>query len=104
MAVAAHSVLLLILVGLIAFAGVTANVRLLQLLQRLGAGVAPARRLLLAWLTVNLLLGSQLSWISRPFIGKAGIPVHFVDPHALNGNFFEEVARAAGELWSHFFR
>ena len=103
-AVAAHSVLLLTLVGAIAFAGVTANVRLWQLLQRLGAGAASALRLLFAWLTVNLLLGSQLSWIARPFIGKADIPVHFTDPHALDGNFFEEVARAAVELWAHFFR
>ena len=103
-AVAAHSVLLLTLVGSIAFAGVMANVRLLQLLQQLGAGAASALRLLFAWLLVNLLLGSQLSWIARPFIGKADVPVHFVDPHALAGNFFEEVVRAVVELWGHFFR
>lgn len=102
-AVAAHSVMVLTLVGMIAFAGVTANVRLLQLLRRLGGGMAPAWRLLLAWLTVNLLLGSQLSWIARPFIGRADEPVRFLDPQALSGNFFEEVLRAGGEVWTHFF-
>jgi len=102
--VAAHSVMVLILVGMIAFAGVTANVRLLQLLRRFGGGMAPAWRLLLAWLTVNLLLGSQLSWIARPFIGRADEPVRFLDPHAMSGNFFEEVLRAGGELWIHFSR
>lgn len=101
-AVAAHSVMLLMLVGLIAFAGVTANVRLLQLLRRMGGGAAPALRLLLAWLTVNLLLGSQLSWIARPFIGRPEEAVRFLDAHALDGNFFEEVARATAELWTHF--
>jgi hypothetical protein len=70
----------------------------------LGGGVAPAWRLLLAWLTVNLLLGSQLSWIARPFIGRADEAVRFLDPHALSGNFFEEVLRVATELWAHFFR
>lgn len=102
-AVAAHSVMLLTLVGMVAFAGVTANVRLLQLLRRLGGGAAPALRLLLAWLAVNLLLGSQLSWIARPFIGRADEAVRFVEAHALDGNFFEEVARATAELWAHLF-
>jgi hypothetical protein len=103
-ATAGHGVMLLTLVGMIAFAGVTANVRLLGLLRRLGGGVSPALKLLMAWLTVNLLLGSQLSWIARPFIGRADRPVRFLDPQALNGNFFEEVAKVAGELWTHFFR
>jgi hypothetical protein len=101
-AVATHSAMVLTLVAMIAFAGVTANVRLLQLLRRLGGDAAPALRLLLAWLTVNLLLGSQLSWILRPFVGNAEEAVRFLDPHALSGNFFEEVARDAAALWSHF--
>ncbi len=100
-AVAVHNGLLLTLVGLIAFAGVTANVLLLQLLKHLG-GACVAWRLLLAWLAVNLLLGSQLSWIARPFINKAGEPLHFFVPHALDGSFFVEVARAVSELWKHF--
>jgi hypothetical protein len=101
---AAHSGLLLTLVGLIAFAGVTANVRLFQLLRRLAGGTTgPAARLLFAWLAVNLLLGSQLSWVARPFIGKAGVPVVFLTDEAFQGSFFEELARATGELWAHFF-
>ncbi len=100
-ATAACSVMLLTLVGGIAFAGVAANVRLFQLLRRLG-GESAAGRTLWSWLTVNLLLGSQLSWIARPFIGKAGEPVTFVEEHALRGNFFEEVGCAARDLWLHF--
>lgn len=101
LATAARSVMLLTLVGGIAFAGVAANVRLLQLLRRIG-GTASAWRTLWSWLAVNLLLGSQLSWIARPFIGKAGEPVTLVEEHALRGNFFEEVGRAARDLWLHF--
>ena len=99
-----HGAMLLTLVGVIAFAGVTANVRLLGLLRRLGGGISPALKLLMAWLTVNLLLGSQLSWICRPFIGRADQPIRVLDPQALNGNFFEEVAKVVNELWTHFFR
>ena len=103
-ATAGHGVMLLTLVVMIAFAGVVSNVRLLGLLRQLGGGAAAAARLLLAWLTINLLLGSQLSWIARPFIGRADQPVRIFEPEALHGNFFEEVMRVVGELWSHFFR
>lgn len=100
---AARSVMLLSLVATIAFAGVTANVRLLRLLERLGGGARSARRLLFAWLAVNLLLGTQVSWICRPFIGRIDIPVVFLMERALEGNFFEETARTVVDLWRHFF-
>jgi hypothetical protein len=69
------------------------------LIQRLAAGRSEALRLLFSWLAVNLLVGSQLSWIARPFIGKADSPVTFLDPRAFEGGFFEELLRAAAELW-----
>ena len=50
--------------------GTTGNVRLFQLLARLGGSRAVAFRVLFAWLAGNLFLGSQLSWILRPFIGS----------------------------------
>jgi hypothetical protein len=97
--VVAHSVMLLTLVAVIALAGVTANVRLWQLLRRLaGRSSAPAWRILLAWLAVNLLLGAQISWILRPFIGSPDLPVEFLRAGALQGNFFESVLRSAGQL------
>jgi hypothetical protein len=103
MAVAARSVMLLMLVGTIAFAGVTANLRLLYLLRHLGGSAAAARRLLFAWLAVNLLLGTQISWVARPFIGKADVAVTFFELHALEGSFFEELTHTVGELWLCFF-
>lgn len=103
-ATAARNLMLLSLVGTIGFAGVTANFRLWQVLRRLGGSGRVAARLLFSWLAVNLLLGSQLSWIARPFIGHAREPVRFLSEHALEGSFFEEVLRTAGELWTHLFR
>jgi hypothetical protein len=78
-------------VAIIAFAGVVGNVRLFQLLARLGGSRVVARRVLFAWLAGNLFLGSQLSWILRPFIGSPALPVEFFRATALHGNFYENV-------------
>ncbi len=98
--VTAHSFHLLTQVALIAFAGVAANLRLIQLLRRLSGSNAIARRILFAWLAGNLFLGSQLSWILRPFIGSPGLPVEFLRKDPLQGNFFEAVLHAVRHLFS----
>lgn len=81
-------------VAVIAFAGITANLRLVQLLAQFSGNMAVARRVLIAWLAGNLLLGSQLSWILRPFIGAPGLPVEFLRATAFKGNFYETVFRS----------
>ena len=78
-------------VVLIAFAGIIGNVRLVQLLRELSGSRAIALRVLLAWLAGNLFLGSQLTWILRPFIGSPALPVEFLRPNAFQGNFYETV-------------
>ena len=88
---ATYNFILLTHVAVIALAGVTGNVRLFQLLARLGGSRAVAFRVLLAWLAGNLFLGSQLSWILRPFIGSPTLPVEFFRQTAFQGNFFEAV-------------
>ena len=77
----------------IAFAGIVGNTRLLRLLvNQAGGDRKVAWRVLFAWLTVNLFLGSQLSWIFRPFIGAPYLPVQFLRPNiALQGNFYENI-------------
>jgi hypothetical protein len=87
----AYSFIKLMHVAVIAFAGVTGNVRLFQLLAHLGESRTVARRVLFTWLAVNLFLGSQLSWILRPFIGSPSLPVEFFRSEALHGNFYENV-------------
>jgi len=95
-----HASILLSLVGVIAFAGVTANIRLFQLLDHLAGGRRPATRVLAAWLMANLFFGSQLSWILRPFVGSPNLPVEFLRADAFNGNFFEAVLRSAVGLFN----
>jgi hypothetical protein len=89
-------------VAIIAFAGVTGNVRLFQLLSRLGGRRVVAYRVLFAWLAGNLFLGSQLSWILRPFIGSPSLPVEFFRATALRGNFYENVFRSLQQILQQF--
>ncbi len=84
----------------ITFAGVAANVRLLRLLKAVSGSERVARKILFAWLTGHLFLGSQLCWIFRPFIGSPGLAVEFLRPNALEGNFYETVFRAISHLLS----
>ena len=91
---ATYSLIMLANVAVIAFAGTTGNVRLFQVLARLGGNQAAARRVLFAWLAINLFLGSQLSWILRPFIGSPNLPVELFRATAFRGNFYETVFHA----------
>lgn len=95
---AGHSVTLLTHVALIAYAGVMANLRLLSLLRHFAGERGPAFATLVAWLGGNLLLGTQLSWVLRPFIGSPNLPVQFLRDDPLRGNFFEAVWAAFQRL------
>jgi hypothetical protein len=89
-----HSITLVTHVFFIACAGIIANRRLYRLLERASGSRTTARRVLLGWLGGNLLLGSQLAWILRPFIGSPRLPVEFLRADPLRGNFYEAVWHA----------
>ncbi len=96
---ATYNFLIVAHVAIIAFAGVAANWRLMQLLRRLSGDAGVARRVFFAWLAVNLLLGSQLGWILRPFFGSPSLEVQFLRDYPLQGNFYESVFRAVRDLF-----
>ncbi len=98
---AGHSVTLLAHVIVIAGAGFVGNRCLYALLKDVCPTRVAARIVLLGWLVGNLLLGSQLSWVLRPFIGSPNLPVQFLRDDPLRGNFFEAVARAVHLLISN---
>jgi hypothetical protein len=95
-----YSFILLTFVVVIAFGGIAANLRLLQLLRRLAGGRNVSFRVLITWLVGNLFFGSQLSWILRPFIGSPGLPVQFLRADAFKGNFYETVFRTAAHVFN----
>jgi len=98
--VAAYNLIKLAHVGVIMFAGTVGNARLFQLLVHLGGGRAVAFRVFFAWLAGNLFLGSQLSWIARPFIGLPDLPVQFFRDNALKGNFYENVFHSVMQIFN----
>ncbi len=93
-----HALLLLVDVVAIGIAGVAANVRLIKLLHLLSGSKIVATKIFFAWIAGNLFLGSQLSWIFRPFIGSPALPVEFLRRDAFHGNFYEAVFHAAQNL------
>jgi hypothetical protein len=93
-----HSLTLLTHVAFIAGAGVIANRRLFGLLTTLCPSRAIASRVLFGWLAGNLLLGSQLAWVLRPFIGSPALKIEFLRPDPLRGNFYEAVWHALRHL------
>ena len=95
-----HSVILLTHVFFIACAGLIANHHLYRLLEKVSPSRAIARRVLAGWLGGNFLLGSQLAWVLRPFIGSPGLAIEFLRQDPLRGNFYEAVFRAIRHLLS----
>ena len=93
-----HSITLLTHVFFIACAGIIANRRLYCLLEKVSGSRRTARTVLLSWLGGNFLLGSQLAWILRPFIGSPGLTIEFLRDDPLRGNFYEAVGRALGHI------
>jgi hypothetical protein len=91
-------VMLVSLVAAIAFAGVVANVRLLGLIEHASRSRTVALQTLFAWLAGNLLLGSQIAWVLRPYIGPPNWPVEFLHAEPWRGNFFEALASAVLRL------
>ncbi|HUE35961.1 MAG TPA: hypothetical protein VMO20_01120 [Candidatus Acidoferrum sp.] len=95
-----YRIILLAHVAVIALAGTAGNIRLLQLLVLWSGSRAIAMRVLTAWLTGNLFLGTQLTWILRPFIGSPNLPVAFLRANAFHGNFYETIFRSFQQIFT----
>jgi hypothetical protein len=86
-------------VVVLAVAGVLGVRRVYGLLLELVDDPAVARRVLWAWLSVEGLVGAELSWVLRPFLGKPGLPIAFLRADAFDSSFFDEVARMTRDLF-----
>jgi hypothetical protein len=93
-----YGVMQLSLAGFIAFAGIVGNAKLLPVLREWSRSDAAARKVLFAWLATNLLLGSQVCWVMRPFIWDPAGPVVFMGEQYFRGSFFETIIAAAWRL------
>jgi len=86
-----HNCLLLTHIIIIAVAGIVGNRALRQGLAAVVAPVCATGKLYWSWLAAFALVGCQLSWILRPFVGSPFYPVVFLRPDCLERNFYEFV-------------
>jgi hypothetical protein len=84
-----HNYLLMTHIILIAFAGVAGNAALRQGLRHVVAPTCSISKIYWSWLLSFAIVGCQLSWILRPFIGSPFYGIEFMRPDALERNFFE---------------
>ena len=87
----AYRVMLLTHVIVLAIAGVIGNISLFNGLRAVVRPNCPAAALFAAWIALFAIVGCQMSWILRPFVGNPFWEVVFLRENALNGNFFEFV-------------
>ena len=93
-----YGLLQLTLALFVAVAGFTGCARLRPLLREWAGSAHIGGRVLFAWLATNLLLGSQICWVLRPFIWDPAGPVRFIGREYLRGSFFETLFEAARRL------
>jgi hypothetical protein len=86
-----HNCLLLTHISLIAFAGLAGNAALRRGLKATVPSTCSSRRVYWGWIASFAIVGCQLSWMLRPFVGSPFYDVRFMRPDALDRNFFEFV-------------
>ncbi len=90
---ATHNLLYLLHTVLVAGAGLAGMAVLWCTLVRLAGDRRRARRIFGAWVLSFALVGGEVAWALRPFVGSIYYPPAFLRPDALDGNVYEFVAR-----------
>jgi hypothetical protein len=85
-----HNILYLTHTLLVAGAGLTGTTFLHEALLRLcGGDVRRAVRIRRTWIAAYALVGGEVAWALRPFVGSVYLQVEFLRSDALRGNVYE---------------
>ena len=84
-----HNIMLLLHYSLLAIAGLFAVLRFHHILRATLPPACNRSALALLWLAAYALVGAQLAWILRPFVGSPFYPIAFIRPDALQRNVYE---------------
>lgn len=90
-----HGVVLVFHTGVIAFAGLICNLKLLRLMLQYVPNRRSAVQTFIGWTLGNLLVGAQVFYVCRPFFGDPDLEVEFFRADALSGNFYYGVLGSA---------
>jgi hypothetical protein len=84
-----HNLLYLLHTALIGACGLAGVASLRGELRARCSSPAAASRLAAAWVLTLALVGGEVAWALRPFVGSVYEPVSFVRPNAFDGNVYE---------------
>jgi len=87
----AHNLLYLLHTGLVGVCGLVGCGVLWRGLARMRPGARHLRAVFAAWVLAFALVGGEVAWALRPFVGSVYYPVAFVRRDALHGNVYEFV-------------
>ncbi len=99
-AATSHSFYLLTHTAIIGLGGFLAVTRLFGLICSLTPNLRAAKITLLSWLASNAFVGSQLSYLLRPFFGSPNLEIEFLRQNPFNGTFYQAVWNALNRLCS----
>jgi hypothetical protein len=85
----AHNLLYLMHTAVVGGCGLVGALALGRSLRRVAASAAAARTVHAAWVLAYALVGGEVAWALRPFVGSVYEPVAFLRHDALDGNVYE---------------
>lgn len=88
---AAHNWLYLAHTLFVGCAGLAGTVTLWRRLRLLAAPLSKLRVVFAVWVSIYALVGGEVAWAMRPFVGSVFLPVRFLRADALSGNVYEFV-------------
>lgn len=84
-----HNLLYLMHTGFVGACSLAGNVSLWAALRRIGPSPRTARNVYVSWVLTYALVGGEVAWALRPFVGSIYYPVVFLREDALDGNVYE---------------
>lgn len=85
----AHNLLYLLHTLFVGGCGVAGTAVLWKAMRGLPAPLRTIRTVFAVWIAAFALVGGEVAWALRPFIGSVYMPVVFLRPDALDGNVYE---------------
>jgi hypothetical protein len=95
----AHNLLYLLHTAFVGACGLAGTVALWKAMRRLDAPPRTLRAVYAVWVAAFALVGGEVAWVLRPFVGSVYMPVRFLRPDALQGNVYEFIVT---DILKHF--
>jgi hypothetical protein len=95
----AHNLLYLLHTAFVGACGLAGTVALWKAMRRLDAPLRTLRLVYAVWVAAFALVGGEVAWVLRPFVGSVYMPVRFLRPDAFDGNVYEFIVT---DILKHF--